>query len=130
MHQAMLDGSLKHFEKLRMAFTRMFQSGLNGRIQRFAYAEIVSVHFSSRGPVEWAVRRQTTADWIDSESKKLIEGRLERVKTKRAAPQKVPVERFHVAQIENKAMAFGDWAIVKSFSADEGKDLICARARL
>lgn len=46
-----------------------------------------------------------------------------------AAAEKIPVERFEVAGIENEAMAFRDWAIVKRFGAHDGEQLVGAGAR-
>src|SRR5690242_549255 len=79
VHQTMFDRDVEHLHQLRMAFFRALESMLDGVIELFADAMVVTLDFLARGPVLRSVgRKGATADRVDSEREKLIEGSMKR----------------------------------------------------
>lgn len=130
MHEAVFDGGLDHFQELGVPLAGVLQSQFNGGVDFFAEAGIVAIHFAPLGPIEGPIRGQAAANGIDSESEQLIEGRIERAKTKSAASEEVPIKSFDVAEIEDQTVAFGNRAFIKSFLVEERENLIGARTRV
>src|SRR5437588_12871119 len=115
MHQPVLDGGIKHGQKLRMPFSRMFQRPLECRIELRAQPLIVRSDLRTRRPIARLIRGKSAANWIDSKCEKLIEGRIKSAQSEGSLAQKIPVERFHVTQIKNNPMTFGDRPFVERF---------------
>ena len=112
MHQAMLDGDVEHLHQVGMAFLRPLQSALDGTVEFFTDALVVTFHFGSRGPICRRVRRQSVADGVDPKGKELIESGVEGTETESALRKQVPVKGFDVADIKNDAVPLRDRPVV------------------
>jgi len=128
MHQAMLNGYMEHLQQVRMTLFRALQRMLYGMVEFFAHALIVAPDFLQRGPITRGVDRQSAANRINSESKELIEERVEGAQTERATGKEVPVKSFQVAYIKNDAVSLGDRSVVQSLLANHLEKLIGSRA--
>jgi len=130
VHEAVLDCGFEHFQKLWVALAGMFERGVDGRIHFFAKAGVVMVDFAARGPVERAIIREASTDWVNAEGEEVIERRIEGAQTEGSTAEEVPVERLDVAQIKNEAMAFGYGAVVDGVFTDERKNFVGTSARM
>src|SRR5215472_17253229 len=77
MHETMFDGHVEHLHQLRMAFFGPFEGMLDGLIEFFSKALVVTLNFLARGPIFRSVGWQAPANAVDTERKELIEGCME-----------------------------------------------------
>src|SRR5713101_3300955 len=102
----------------------MRQSLLDGRVEFGANPLVVRRDFRARWPVSRLVARQTGADRVYAESKKLIKGSMKPAQAECTLAQEIPVECLDVAQIKNYPVAFLDRAFVKRFVAQNLEKLV------
>src|SRR6202162_2754226 len=100
----------------------------NRRVQVAAQPLIVLLDFLARRPVSGLIRRQAAAHRVDAKRKEVIKGRMKRLQPERALRQQVPIESFHVSNIKNNAMPFGDWPVVERLFPHHSEYFVGARA--
>src|ERR1700719_494319 len=102
-----------------MSLVGMAESLFQSRIELRAQPLMVRGDLRARRPIARLIRGQPAANRINPKSKKLIEGRIKAPQAKRPFAQQIPVECFHVAQIEYNAMTLGNGSLVECVVAQD-----------
>src|SRR5690348_1436246 len=123
MHQAMLN---RHIEQgpignqSRQFLARRAQC----RIDFLADSRVVLADFLRFRPRRRGLIRQLPVHRVDSEREQHVEFRMKTRQLESAAPEKIPVEGLHVAEIKNQPVAFGNRALVQRAFAQQGKHAV------
>ena len=126
VHQAVFDGDIE-----QSAERKSVSAGGIGiqRLRQFlvqgdANFSNILPHCGNRWPLRRLIRRQSTADRIDTESKQTIELWIKTFQSEHTIMQKIPIECFEMSDVKNDAMALGNGAIVKRIGIHDGKKLV------
>src|SRR5216683_2607556 len=76
MYQAMLDCHVQHRDQLGVSLLRPRQRAFESAIQLLAHSPVVALDLLALRPIRGRVRRQPAIRWVNSISKKLIEGSM------------------------------------------------------
>ncbi len=82
-------------------------------VEPFANLVIVPTNLFESRPVRRLVVRQAPADGVDSKRQQFVELRMERLQVEGVSRQKIPIEGFQVADVENDPVPLRDRALVK-----------------
>ena len=86
--------------------------GLERAVERFAQSRSVAPYLLDRWPILRLVTWQAAVHRIDTEGEELVEIGVKRRKPERSK-EKIPIESFEMANVENNPVAFGDRAVVE-----------------
>src|ERR1700685_2716880 len=128
MHQPMLDRNFDHREQQRMPFRRIGKRSRDRPIQFIAQSLVVRIDLFALRPVRRLIARQSSADWVDSKRKQLIECLVKRLQPERPLRQQIPVERFDVPNVKNDAMPLRDRTVVQRLFTHDLEQVVGALA--
>ena len=77
-----------------------------------------------RRPVRRLVRGKATIHRIDSEGEEVVKAGIEGLQLEGVMPQKIPIERLEMSQVEYVPVPLGNGAIVKRLGVDDLKKLV------
>lgn len=121
MHEAMLNRHVKECSigKKRFSGSQCAETS-QGFIKSLAYAPTVIFHPSDAWPISRLVGREAAIHGINSEGEELVERGVMRLEACCPA-EKVPIERFEMAEVKDQALTFGDRAAVERIRKQQRK---------
>jgi hypothetical protein len=114
MHQPVFDG---HVQQLIRDFAEQIVNDLT-------CAQIVSMHFGDTGPSRGRIIRQLAGRRIDPEREQPVKFGMESTLSEPIPCDQIPVEGFHVSQVEDDSMPLRDAAIVEGIRAHQLKETV------
>src|SRR2546425_5304532 len=129
VHQPVFDGGFEHGEELRMPFGGPAQGARDGGVKLVAHPVVVALDLLSFRPVSGPIVGEPAAHRVNPEGQELVERRLKRTQPERALGQQIPVEGFHMPEVENNPVPLWNWSVVYRFRSNNAEKLVRAHAR-
>src|SRR5438876_195548 len=97
--------------------------------QELAVGHVAGVVFLLFRPVSGLIVGEPAAHRVNPEGQELVERRLKRTQPERALGQQIPVEGFHMPEVENNPVPLGNRSVVYRLRPNNAEKLVRAHAR-
>src|SRR2546422_4820851 len=107
-----------------MPFGGPAQGARDGGVKLVAHPVVVALDLLSLRPVSGPIVGEPAAHRVNPEGQELVERRLKRTQPERALGQQIPVEGFHMPEVENNPVPLGNRSVVYRFRPNNAEKLV------